>query len=97
MLELPPLDGVLLANALHYVPYSEQARVVRQVASLLEPGAPLVIVEYDRRHANRWVPYPVSPTALATLARNAELGEPAVLGTRPSAFGGTLYSTVVRG
>ena len=32
--ELPPLDGVVLANALHFVPYADQARVLRQVARL---------------------------------------------------------------
>ncbi len=95
-LELPPLDGVLVANALHYVPYSDQPTVVRHVASLLTEGAPMVVVEYDRRHANQWVPYPITPAALITLARDAGLGVPAVLATQPSQYSGTIYSAVVR-
>ena len=95
-LELPPLDGVLVANALHYVPYSDQPSVLRRVASLVAQGAPLVVVEYDRRHANQWVPYPITPAALTALARDAGLGVPAVLATRPSRYSGTLYSAVVR-
>jgi ubiquinone/menaquinone biosynthesis C-methylase UbiE len=99
-LELPPLDGVLVANALHYVPYSEQPVVLRRVASLLTSGAsasgaPIVVVEYDRRHRNQWVPYPIPPAALAAAAHDAGLAVPAVLATRPSRFGGTIYSAVV--
>lgn len=100
-LELPPLDGVLVANALHYVPYAEQPAVLRRVASLLTSGAPaggapLVVVEYDRQHRNPWVPYPITPAALAAAARDAGLAVPTVLATRPSRFGGTIYSAVVR-
>ena len=95
-LELPPLDGVLVANALHYVPYADQPAVLRRVASMLTDSAPVVVVEYDRRHANQWVPYPITPAALAAAARDAGLGVPAVLATRPSQYGGTLYSAIVR-
>jgi len=95
-LDLPPLDGVLVANALHYVPYSDQPAVVRRVASLLSDNAPMVVVEYDRHHVNQWVPYPITPTALADLARDAGLGVPTILATRPSRYSGTIYSAVVR-
>jgi ubiquinone/menaquinone biosynthesis C-methylase UbiE len=91
-LDLPPLDGVLLANALHYVPYAEQAQVVRDVAALLVPGASMLIVEYERRAANPWVPYPIPFTALKPLARDAGLGAPVRLGSQSSQFGGELYA-----
>jgi trans-aconitate methyltransferase len=32
--------------------------VLRRVVNLLRPGGRVVIVEYDRRAASRWVPYP---------------------------------------
>ena len=95
-LELPPLDGVLVANALHYVPYADQPAVLRRVASMLTDGAPIVVVEYDRRHANQWVPYPTTPAALAAAARDAGLDVPTVLATRPSQYGGAIYSAIVR-
>lgn len=95
-IDLPSLDGVVAANALHYVPYSDQATVVRHIASLLSDAAPIVVVEYDRRHANRWVPYPITPATLTTLARDAGLGTPALLATRPSRYSGTIYSAIVR-
>ena len=95
-LDLPPLDGALIANALHYVPYSDQATVVRGIASLLSEAAPMVVVEYDRSHVNQWVPYPITPAALTALARDAGFGTPTILATRPSRYSGTIYSAVVR-
>ena len=95
-IELPALDGVLVANALHYVPYADQPAVLRRIASMLTDGAPIVVVEYDRRHANKWVPYPITPAALATVARDAGLGVPTLLATQPSQYSGTIYSALVR-
>ena len=95
-LELPPLDGVVIANALHYVPYADQARVLRQVATLVEARAPLVVVEYERQTANQWVPYPITLAALGALAGAARLETPELLATQPSKYDGTIYSVVVR-
>ena len=54
-----PLDGMLLANALLVV--HDQEGVLRRPINLLRPGAGMVIVEYDRRAASRWVPFPINP------------------------------------
>ena len=83
-LELSKLDGVVVANALHYVPYPHQPMVVEQIASTLVDGAPLVIIEYDRENANKWVPYPISIATLSQLADDAGLTTPVILGKRPS-------------
>ena len=94
-LELPPLDGVLLANALHFVPYSEQARVLGNIARRLEGGGPIVIVEYERSAANPYVPFPVRFDALGALAKECGLDAPQLLATRPSRFQGSIYSAIV--
>lgn len=94
--ELPELDGAVIANALHYIPYEHQPTVLAGVATRVQVGGPLVVVEYDRRAANRWVPYPITFVAFRTLARDAGLSEPVLLATRPSRYTGSIYSTVVR-
>ena len=94
-LALPALDGLLLANALHFVG-GDQAAVLGQVAALLRPGGVLVLVEYDRRAASRWVPYPVSRARFTEMAAAAGLSEPTAVGERPSAYGGVLYAAVAR-
>lgn len=91
-LELPPVDGVLLANALHFVAADEQAPVLRCTADLLGDTGALIVVEYDNRAASRWVPFPVSLARLSDLARLAQLGAPEQIGRKRSMFGGTMYA-----
>lgn len=95
-LDLPPLDGVLLANALHFVPYADQPRVIRQIVSSLDDSAPIVVVEYERRSANPYVPYPITFDAFASLCGECGLRTPEQLATRPSRYQGSIYSAVVR-
>jgi ubiquinone/menaquinone biosynthesis C-methylase UbiE len=88
--EIPgPLDGMLFANALHFVRDAETvlARLVRSVL----PGGRVVVIEYDRRAASRWVPHPISSSRLRELAAAAGLTDPTITATRPSEYGGTLY------
>jgi len=84
-----PLDGILFANSLHFV--ADPVPVLRSLVARLRPSGRVVIVEYDRRQANRWVPYPIPAMRVAPLAMAAGLTAPTMVATRPSAFGGTLY------
>jgi SAM-dependent methyltransferase len=90
--DFPPLDGVLIANALHFVAPEEQAAVLRRVKSYVRPGGRLVVVDYDGRSASAWVPHPVSKRRLAELFKAIALDVPSQAGSRPSRYGGTLYA-----
>ena len=92
---LPPLDGVLLANALHFVDYASQLRVLRDLVSLLTPGGRLVLVEYENREASRWVPYPVSFARFVSVAHELIGSTPIRVGERKSRYGGTIYAAVL--
>jgi ubiquinone/menaquinone biosynthesis C-methylase UbiE len=84
------LDGILFANSLHYVPEPED--VLGRWATRLRSEGRAVFVEYDRRTANRWVPYPIPPRRLAEIAASTGLSEPVITATRPSSYSGTLYA-----
>jgi SAM-dependent methyltransferase len=90
----PGLDGALLANALHFV--EDAGRVLERIATGLRPGGRLVIIEYDRRGPNRWVPYPIDATRLPELLRSAGFTAPTITARKPSAFGGDLYVAAAR-
>ena len=94
-LDLPPLNGILLANALHFVPDGDQATLLRRLGGKLVEGGHIVVVEYDDRPPSRWVPYPASFVRLGELARNAQLGQLMEIGRTGSAFGGTMYAAEV--
>jgi SAM-dependent methyltransferase len=94
-LALPPLDGVLLANALHVV--RAQAVVIAQVAGYLRTGGRVLLVEYDLHHAQRWVPFPVPLPRFHELAASTGLAEPALIGSRRSPSTGRVrYAVLAR-
>jgi SAM-dependent methyltransferase len=86
------LDGVLLANALHFV--RDPERVLARLVEQLRPGGRAIVVEYDRREASQWVPFPIPASRWPRLAESAGLAEPAITATRPSSYSGVLYTGV---
>jgi SAM-dependent methyltransferase len=91
-LPLPRLDGVVLANALHFVPAPEPA--IEQLREYLRPGGRVVLVEYDAEHGNPWVPHPISRRRWTELARASGLVGARPLAGRPSRFLGEIYSAI---
>jgi ubiquinone/menaquinone biosynthesis C-methylase UbiE len=88
------LDGFLLANALHFVRDAEQ--VLARLVTRLRPGGRVVLVEYDRRAASPWVPYPIPQSRLPSLATAAGLSPFTMTAVRPSAYRGVLYAAFAR-
>jgi SAM-dependent methyltransferase len=94
VLDLGPLAGLVIANALHFVDRRRQPAVVRSLAAHLRPGGRFVVVEYDADHGNPWVPHPFSSVAWERLAQEAGLIEPRQTGRVPSRFLGAIYAAV---
>jgi ubiquinone/menaquinone biosynthesis C-methylase UbiE len=89
-LTLPPLDGLVIANALHFHRHKEP--ILRQLISYLKPGGHFIVVEYNIDHGNQWVPYPFTYTTWTTLAVSVGLINTRQLAARPSRFLHEIYS-----
>ena len=94
LLGLPPLDGALMANSLHF--FKEASAVIRQVRGLLKPGGMLLLVEYNVDKGNPWVPYPLSFGSFKSVATAAGFEEPRLVATHPSSFLREFYSASAR-
>ena len=91
-LDLPPLDGLVIANALHF--QRRKDTVVQQLYNYLRPGGQFIVVEYNVDRGNMWVPYPFSyPTWETIASKNGFVGT-RQLNARPSRFLGEIYSAV---
>jgi SAM-dependent methyltransferase len=91
-LELPALDGIVMANSLHF--QRDKLAVLRLVGGYLRPTGRLILVEYDTDHGNPWVPFPLSFRSWAAVAAEAGFRETRRLASVPSRFLGSIYSAL---
>ena len=93
-LQLPMLDGALLANVMHFLP--DQSGLLKTLQRRLVQNGAFIIIEYDTDLGNRWVPYPISFDRMNKLAESLRL-DIRLLGTERSRYNsGTLYSVLLR-
>lgn len=91
-LELPQIDGVLMANSLHFSRRKEP--VLELVRGYLKPDGRLLLVEYDSDRGNPWVPHPVSYRSWERLASEAGFSRTRLLHRIPSSVMGSIYSAL---
>jgi hypothetical protein len=94
-LPVPTLDGILMANSLHYV--LEQEVCIQQLKTYLRNYTGVfILIEYDTDRGNQWVPYPVSFARAQTIFGNAGFSKIEKIGERPSMYRrDSIYSALI--
>jgi len=93
-LDLHDLDGIVMANSLHFV--RNKAPVLESVRDMLRPGGRMIVVEYSTDHGNPWVPYPFTYATWVRMAEAAGLQGTEQLHSVPSRYFGSMYSALSR-
>jgi len=91
-LDLPPLDGIVMANSLHF--YRDKEELVRRLVGHLKGDGRFVLIEYDADRGNMWVPHPISFATWEQVAPRAGLTGTRLLAKVPSRFLGAIYSAL---
>jgi 2-polyprenyl-3-methyl-5-hydroxy-6-metoxy-1,4-benzoquinol methylase len=87
-------DGIMMAHALHYV--KDPKTFLINLKTHLSPAGRLIIVEYERRKANSWVPYPIDFENLKVIGEQAGFSSVTRLEETPSLYDSvTIYSALL--
>ena len=90
--DLPLLDGIVMANSLHF--FRDKEKTLRHMQGFLKPNGALLLVEYNVDSGNMWVPHPLTFEAYCKLALRAGFTDPQLLAKAPSRFLKEFYSAV---
>lgn len=91
-LNLPQLDGIVMANSLHF--HRQKLLILHQIRDYLKDGGHFILVEYNVDKGNYWVPYPLSYSTWESLASEAGFRQTRFLARVSSRFLHEIFSAV---
>jgi ubiquinone/menaquinone biosynthesis C-methylase UbiE len=93
-LDIRNLDGILMANAFHFV--RDKKAFLEKIKSYFKDQPLFLIVEYDLDSPNRWVPYPMNFISLNNFFTSAGFHSIIKISERPSIYHrADIYAAVI--
>jgi SAM-dependent methyltransferase len=86
------MEGILIANALHFLRAEEQLALLANCHKCIRPGGRLIVVEYNTGRSTGAVPHPLPEAAFIEMAGRAGFGEAQVVVRTPSSYLGEMYA-----
>jgi len=85
-MDLPKLDGILMANALHYSP--TPLKTLQPIIQFLKPDGLFIFIEYELNIPRPpWIPYPIPFDKFKEIATQLPVSEPLELNRITSSYG----------
>ena len=78
------LDGIIMANSLHYI--ADKRNLIEKLKKNLKPTGKFILIEYDTKNANPWVPYPITRAESRKLFSETGFDKMQFLGERNSIY-----------
>lgn len=85
LLPLENIEGVLMANALHYV--RDKHAFLQELRSYTKPAFSFLLVEYDTDKPNPWVPFPLTVDGWRNFFQNEGFNDFELIARQPSVYG----------
>ncbi len=93
-LTVPPLDGILMANSMHFV--RRKNLLLDKLMHYFKNGGQFIIIEYEIPQANPWVPYPIGFSTLKELFTGFGFSNIVKLAEKKSIYqSGKIYSCAI--
>ena len=91
--DFPKLDGIFMANALHYV--EMPIPFLQNLLKKLRTNGSFLIIEYNMDQSNPWVPFPILFEKWKEISSAVSLSNPEKFNERTSLYGrGTMYGAI---
>jgi ubiquinone/menaquinone biosynthesis C-methylase UbiE len=93
-LPMSKVDGIILANGLHFFPEQQQIQILTNCASVLKHDGHILIIEYNTERSTTAVPYRLPERNIYRLLIDAGFSAPLKISHVSSSYLGQLYSVL---